>query len=207
MRCGSSSTSPARISAASTASAAPAPCWSTASRSGPASPMRWIARRRRCTTIEGFDGDATMAALRQAFTEHHALQCGFCTPGMLVSARDIVLRLGEVDEARLRAGACGQSLPLHRLCRHRRRGFGRGGGAGAAGGAGGRAGERPGGTGHGGGGAGGGAGGAARWRDRVSRSASIWRPPRRPPGRRWRICGRWPPACPARCWRRWRASG
>jgi aerobic-type carbon monoxide dehydrogenase small subunit (CoxS/CutS family)/carbon monoxide dehydrogenase subunit G len=63
------------------------------------------------TTIEGFDGDATMAALRQAFTEHHALQCGFCTPGMLVSARDIVLRLGEVDEARLREELSGN------LCR------------------------------------------------------------------------------------------
>ena len=39
-------------------------------------------------TIEGFDGDELMAALREAFSVHHALQCGFCTPGMLVTARD-----------------------------------------------------------------------------------------------------------------------
>ena len=63
------------------------------------------------TTIEGFDDDATMAALRQAFSEHHALQCGFCTPGMLITARDIVLRLGEVSEQRIREELSGN------LCR------------------------------------------------------------------------------------------
>jgi carbon-monoxide dehydrogenase small subunit len=63
------------------------------------------------TTIEGFDGDATMAALRDAFSRRHALQCGFCTPGMLVTARDIVLRLGDVPEARIRAELAGN------LCR------------------------------------------------------------------------------------------
>ena len=43
-------------------------------------------------TIEGFDDDAAMARLRQAFTEAHALQCGYCTPGMLIAARDLVRR-------------------------------------------------------------------------------------------------------------------
>jgi carbon-monoxide dehydrogenase small subunit len=43
-------------------------------------------------TIEGFDDDPLMARLRQAFTEEHALQCGYCTPGMLVAARDLVRR-------------------------------------------------------------------------------------------------------------------
>jgi carbon-monoxide dehydrogenase small subunit len=65
----------------------------------------------RITTIEGFDVDETMAALREAFSAYHALQCGFCTPGMLISARDIVLRLGEVDEARIREELSGN------LCR------------------------------------------------------------------------------------------
>jgi carbon-monoxide dehydrogenase small subunit len=65
----------------------------------------------RITTIEGFDADETMATLREAFSAHHALQCGFCTPGMLISARDIVLRLGEVDEARIREELAGN------LCR------------------------------------------------------------------------------------------
>lgn len=53
-------------------------------------------------TIEGFDGDELMAALREAFSVHHGLQCGFCTPGMLVTARDIILRYGDADEATIR---------------------------------------------------------------------------------------------------------
>jgi aerobic-type carbon monoxide dehydrogenase small subunit (CoxS/CutS family)/carbon monoxide dehydrogenase subunit G len=63
------------------------------------------------TTIEGFDNDALMEALRTAFSAHHGLQCGFCTPGMLVTARDIVARLGDVTEARIREELSGN------LCR------------------------------------------------------------------------------------------
>ena len=63
------------------------------------------------TTIEGFDDDEPMAQLRKAFHEHHALQCGYCTPGMLVAARDIVLRLPGADEARVRLELAGN------LCR------------------------------------------------------------------------------------------
>ena len=62
-------------------------------------------------TIEGYGEDPVMAALREAFSAHHALQCGFCTPGMLVMARDIVLRLPEADEARVREEMSGN------LCR------------------------------------------------------------------------------------------
>ena len=43
-------------------------------------------------TIESFDDDPLMGELRAAFTAEHALQCGYCTPGMLITARDIVLR-------------------------------------------------------------------------------------------------------------------
>jgi carbon-monoxide dehydrogenase small subunit len=43
-------------------------------------------------TIEGFDDDPLMVRLRRAFTEAHALQCGYCTPGMLIASRDLVLR-------------------------------------------------------------------------------------------------------------------
>src|SRR5438067_6630844 len=53
-------------------------------------------------TIEGFDDDPLMEQLRAAFTAEHALQCGYCTPGMLMTARDIVLRLPEADESRIR---------------------------------------------------------------------------------------------------------
>ena len=52
-----------------------------------------------------------MEALRAAFTAEHALQCGYCTPGMLMTARDIVLRLPEADEARIRKELSGN------LCR------------------------------------------------------------------------------------------
>ena len=52
-----------------------------------------------------------MARLREAFSREHALQCGYCTPGMLVAARDIVLRLPDADEARVREEMAGN------LCR------------------------------------------------------------------------------------------
>ena len=66
---------------------------------------------REITTIEGFDGDPVMKALRDAFHQHHGLQCGFCTPGMLITARDIVSRLPEADERRIRLELSGN------LCR------------------------------------------------------------------------------------------
>ncbi|MFS8976356.1 2Fe-2S iron-sulfur cluster-binding protein [Cupriavidus necator] len=53
-------------------------------------------------TVEGYQDDAVMADLRAAFNQHHALQCGFCTPGMLATARDIVLRLPDADDATIR---------------------------------------------------------------------------------------------------------
>ena len=62
-------------------------------------------------TIEGFDGDATMQELRGAFSREHGLQCGFCTPGMLIAARDIVRRLPDADERRIRVELSGN------LCR------------------------------------------------------------------------------------------
>jgi carbon-monoxide dehydrogenase small subunit len=63
------------------------------------------------TTLEGLENDATMNVLRDAFSEHHALQCGFCTPGMLMTARDIVTRLPDADEKRIRQELSGN------LCR------------------------------------------------------------------------------------------
>jgi aerobic carbon-monoxide dehydrogenase small subunit len=62
-------------------------------------------------TIEGFDGDPTMQELRAAFSVEHGLQCGFCTPGMLIAARDIVRRLPDADERRIRVELSGN------LCR------------------------------------------------------------------------------------------
>jgi carbon-monoxide dehydrogenase small subunit len=62
-------------------------------------------------TIESFDDDEVMAVLRERFAAEHALQCGYCTPGMLITARDIVLRLADADEARVRKELAGN------LCR------------------------------------------------------------------------------------------
>jgi carbon-monoxide dehydrogenase small subunit len=63
------------------------------------------------TTIEGLDQHEITIELRAAFNREHAVQCGFCTPGMLISARDLVLRLAEPDERRIRLGLSGN------LCR------------------------------------------------------------------------------------------
>jgi carbon-monoxide dehydrogenase small subunit len=65
----------------------------------------------RVRTIEGFDDDALMARLRQAFSEAHALQCGYCTPGMLIAARDLVRRRGRLSRAEIRTEMSGN------LCR------------------------------------------------------------------------------------------
>jgi aerobic carbon-monoxide dehydrogenase small subunit len=46
------------------------------------------------TTIEGIAADGALHPMQAAFREHHALQCGFCTPGMIMSALDIVRRKG-----------------------------------------------------------------------------------------------------------------
>ena len=55
------------------------------------------------TTIEGLAApNAPLHSIQSAFREHHALQCGYCTSGMVMMALDIVRRLGEPDEATIR---------------------------------------------------------------------------------------------------------
>ena len=54
-------------------------------------------------TIEGLATNGTLHPMQQAFHENHGLQCGFCTPGMIMTAVDIVRRLGKtLDEATIR---------------------------------------------------------------------------------------------------------
>ncbi len=62
-------------------------------------------------TIEDLDADPVAAELRAAFSTEHALQCGYCTPGMMMTARDIVTRIPDADEARIRVELSGN------LCR------------------------------------------------------------------------------------------
>jgi carbon-monoxide dehydrogenase small subunit len=63
------------------------------------------------TTIEGLDDDEIVSELRAAFSREHALQCGYCTPGMLISARDVVLRFEAARESDIRVAMSGN------LCR------------------------------------------------------------------------------------------
>jgi aerobic carbon-monoxide dehydrogenase small subunit len=62
-------------------------------------------------TIEGMASGATLHPLQQAFWDQHGLQCGFCTPGMIMQAAWLLERNPEPDEAEIREGISGN------LCR------------------------------------------------------------------------------------------
>ena len=62
-------------------------------------------------TLEGLDQDPLMLTLKAAFHEKHGLQCGFCTPGMLISAWDLLRRKPHLSEAEIRIAISGN------LCR------------------------------------------------------------------------------------------
>ncbi len=54
------------------------------------------------TTIEGLAPEGGLHKLQMAFQEHHGLQCGFCTPGMIMTAADLLKRHPDPDEALIR---------------------------------------------------------------------------------------------------------
>jgi carbon-monoxide dehydrogenase small subunit len=62
-------------------------------------------------TLEGLQDDVLMGLLKEAFHEKHGLQCGFCTPGMLISSLDLLKRKPRVTEQEIRAAMSGN------LCR------------------------------------------------------------------------------------------
>ncbi len=62
-------------------------------------------------TVEGLGTMDNLAPLQQAFREHHALQCGFCTPGMLMTCVDLLRNQALLSEAEIRDGLSGN------LCR------------------------------------------------------------------------------------------
>jgi len=57
---------------------------------------------RRVETVEGIERDGCMDALQEAFRRHHALQCGYCTAGILMSCRDFLEQIPEPTEAEVR---------------------------------------------------------------------------------------------------------
>jgi aerobic carbon-monoxide dehydrogenase small subunit len=68
------------------------------------------AEGREVTTIEGFATDGELHPLQRAFVEYHGLQCGFCTPGIILTAADLLSRTsspsdGEIRQA-LRGNLC-----------------------------------------------------------------------------------------------------
>lgn len=63
------------------------------------------------TTLEGLADDPAMQIIKQAFHDKHGLQCGFCTPGMLISTRDLLNRTPRPSEGAVRDGLSGN------LCR------------------------------------------------------------------------------------------
>lgn len=59
---------------------------------------------REVRTVESLADDATLSPLQQAFADHHALQCGFCTPGFLMLATGLLEADPEMDDETIRAG-------------------------------------------------------------------------------------------------------
>ncbi len=66
---------------------------------------------RRVLTVEGLAEGATLHPIQQAFWDHHALQCGYCTPGMLMAVYELLQKNPTPSEAEVREGLSGN------LCR------------------------------------------------------------------------------------------
>jgi carbon-monoxide dehydrogenase small subunit len=60
------------------------------------------AEGRELTTIEGLASDGEMHPIQRAFVEHHGLQCGFCTPGVILTAADLLSREAAPSDAEIR---------------------------------------------------------------------------------------------------------
>jgi carbon-monoxide dehydrogenase small subunit len=54
-------------------------------------------------TIEGLAKDGKLHPVQESFRENHGLQCGFCTPGMIMTAVDLIRRVPQLDRAKIRA--------------------------------------------------------------------------------------------------------
>ena len=61
----------------------------------------------RIETVEGLAQDGELNALQQSFSDHHALQCGYCTPGMLMSATSLLRQNGSPSDEEIRRGIQG----------------------------------------------------------------------------------------------------
>jgi carbon-monoxide dehydrogenase small subunit len=67
-----------------------------------------MADGRRVRTVEDLERDGELDPVQRAFARHHGLQCGFCTPGMLLTARWLLDRDPDPDEPTIREAISGQ---------------------------------------------------------------------------------------------------
>ena len=65
------------------------------------------AEGRLVETVESLDSDGELSVLQNAFWEHQGLQCGFCTPGMIMQAIELVESTTDLDDGRIREGLKG----------------------------------------------------------------------------------------------------
>ena len=70
-----------------------------------------LAEGKEITTIEGLEKDGKLSDLQEAFIRHGAIQCGFCSPGMLLSAERLLARYPDPTDEEIRRGLSGN------LCR------------------------------------------------------------------------------------------
>jgi aerobic carbon-monoxide dehydrogenase small subunit len=68
-----------------------------------------MADGRQVRTVEDLEQDGELDPVQRAFVRHHGLQCGFCTPGMLLTARWLLDRNPEPDEPTIREAISGQT--------------------------------------------------------------------------------------------------
>jgi len=60
-------------------------------------------------TVEGLEKDGKLHRVQQAFAEHHGLQCGYCTPGMMLSACQLLAKTPRPSEAQIRKAIAGNT--------------------------------------------------------------------------------------------------
>ena len=73
------------------------------------------AERYEITTVEGLERDGVLDPVQQGFHEEHGLQCGFCTPGMMLTARALLDRNPDPTDEEIRDRDLRADLPLHGL--------------------------------------------------------------------------------------------
>jgi aerobic carbon-monoxide dehydrogenase small subunit len=73
--------------------------------------LAFQARGKEVITVEGLGGHENLSRLQQAFVDENAVQCGYCTPGMLMAAKALLLKNPDPSEAEIRQALAGN------LCR------------------------------------------------------------------------------------------